>query len=109
MKKIISVLLGVCAAFAVSTSVMAVNLSSSADSTVKPPSFVQSQIEIKSMASPDVKSLIGEVKKSGSPTSASLDKLQGAGTQVAQYQPRSTGCSVGCSTGCSVGCSMGCR
>jgi len=104
MKKIVSVLVGICAAVAVSTAALAVNSSSSADSAVKAPSFVQNQSEIKSMSSPDVKSLIGEASKSSAPTSASIEKLQGSDMQVAQYTPRSTGCSVGCSTGCSVGC-----
>lgn len=109
MKKLVSVLIGICSAVAVSTAAMAVNSTYSADSAVKAPSFVQNQSEIKGMASPDVKSLIGEASKSGTPTSAAVEKLQGADLQVAQYTPRSTGCSTGCSNGCSVGCSVGCR
>ena len=104
MKKIIGVLVGICTAVAVSTAAMAVNSTFSAHSAVKAPSFVQNQSEIKGMASPDVKSLIGEASKSSAPTSASIEKLQGADLQVAQYTPRSTGCSTGCSVGCSVGC-----
>jgi hypothetical protein len=104
MKKIVSFLVGICAAVAVSTAALAVNSSSSADSAVKAPSFVQNQSEIKGMSSPDVKSLIGEASKSSAPTSASIEKLQGSDMQVAQYTPRSTGCSTGCSVGCSVGC-----
>ena len=104
MKKIVSVLVGICAAVAVSTAAMAVNSSSPPNSTLKSPSFVQNQSEIKGMSSPDVKSLIGEASKSSAPTSASIEKLQGSDMQVAQYTPRSTGCSVGCTTGCSVGC-----
>jgi hypothetical protein len=109
MKKIISVLVAMCAAVAMSTGALAFNSTSSTDTSFKAPSFVQSQLEVKSMSSPDVKSLIGEVSNSSTPTSASVEKMQGTNTQVAQYQPRSSGCSTGCSTGCSVGCSIGCR
>ena len=85
MKKVISVLVGICAAVAMSTGALAFNSPSSSDTSLKAPSFVQSQSEVKSMSAPDVKSLIGAVSNSNTPTSASVEKIQGVNSQVAQY------------------------
>lgn len=104
MNKIFKIFAGVLTALAVSGAAMAVNQSTVLDSAVKAPSFTQSQNEIKSMASPDVKSLIAETGKTSPTTAATIEKLQNTDMKVAQYTPRSTGCSTGCSVGCSVGC-----